>query len=135
MSKWDDQILRRICSNKKAIPSVKSLGGEVNGFIKRVVQPRQKKLAQLAQAWQELLPQELIDHSCLEDVRRGVLWVKVDDASTGHELDLLIREQLLERLCELCPAVSLYRIKIVRGRWYRSDDDGTRIPFYQTRRK
>lgn len=96
--------------------------------MRLVVKPRQRRLSKLAQAWLELLPDELIAHSCLEGYRGGTLRVKVDSAVHLAEINLLLREGLLEHLRELCPRVPLTRIKLIRGYWYHTDEEGNRIP-------
>ena len=108
----------------------KPIKDSVNRFMRRVVAPRRKKLMQLGRAWQELLPAELLDHSCLEGFRGGQLRVLVDSASHMSELDLLIREGMPDQLRQLCPSVPLSGIKLVYGNWYRTDEERNKIPVY-----
>lgn len=106
------------------------LAQPVGRFFRRYVVTRRRQLATLGAAWQALLPAELVEHSCLEGFSRGQLKVLVDSASHLAELDALLREGLVEELRQQCPRVSLAGVKLSRGCWYRTDEDGTRVPQY-----
>ncbi len=124
----DKGTMRQLWQLRQLRPPAKPLKNTVDNFMRLVVRPRQRKLSKLAQAWSELLPDELIKHSCLEGYRAGTLRVLVDSAVHLAEMNLLLREGLEEQLRELCPRVSLTRVKLVRGYWYHTDEEGNRIP-------
>ena len=111
----------------KSALSVQNLSGAIGTFMKREVFKRQKKLTSLAHAWTHLLPDELIEHSCLDGYRGGTLTVLVDGAGYLSELDLMIREGLLDQMRQLCPTLPLSAIKLKRGRWYHTDEEGHKI--------
>jgi len=125
---WDQGKLSHIWQQRQQKPAGRWLGQSVDKFLRQVIIPRQKKLSKLGQAWKELLPPELAEHSCLEGLRAGQLRVLVDSAAHLSELNLLLREGLLDELRQMCPQVSLSRIKLVRGQWYDTDEEGTKIP-------
>lgn len=99
--------------------------------MRREVAPRQKKMSLLGQAWQELLPAELLEHTCLENVHHGTLRVLVDDAPSLFELSQ-IKKELLNQLRDLCPNVAPARIRFVRGRWYYTSEEGAQIPHFKS---
>lgn len=109
------------------------LGESVTSFMKCVVEPRRKKLAALAEAWETLLPKELAEHTCLEDLRSGLLRVLVDSGPHLSELDMLMRAGFLEELQEACPSVRVARVKLERGQWYRENEEGVKIPIERNR--
>jgi hypothetical protein len=127
---WDQEKLRNICRGRQMRPAAELFGVSVDDFMRRVVIPRQKKLGQLGQAWQELLPAELQEHSCLEDFRRGSLRVLVDSGVHYAELSMLVRAGLADDLRQKCPTVPISRIKLLRGQWYRKDEEGNKIAQY-----
>jgi len=133
MADRNDQKLEQITKNRQKKPSAIPLKNLVQSFMKRDVYPRQRKLAFLACAWQQLLPDELIEHTCLENIRGGRLRVLVDNASCLHELTLL-KENLLTQLYELCPEVALSDIKFIRGTWYKTNEEGVKIAKYHNDR-
>ncbi|MCF7958182.1 MAG: DUF721 domain-containing protein [Phycisphaerae bacterium] len=125
---WDKNQLRTIWENKQIKPRAQKLGITVDRFFRRVVIPRQKRLSALAEVWQALLPQELLEHSCLENYTRGNLRVLVDSPVHYAELHMLVREGLLDQMRAECPNIPLSRIKLARGLWYHIDDEGNKIP-------
>ncbi|MBN1766459.1 MAG: DUF721 domain-containing protein [Sedimentisphaerales bacterium] len=124
-------MLKHMCQLRQAEPPARRLQESVREFMRGRVIPRQKKLTQLAQAWTELLPEEIQEHTCLEDFKGGQLKVLVDSASHLAELNILIREGLLDELRQLCPGIPLSKVKLARGQWYSIDEDGNRVPYYK----
>ncbi len=125
---WDNNQLKNVWEKRQIKPRARKIGTTVDMFFRKKIVPRQKKLSHLSQAWQELLPQELLDHSCLENYTRGNLRVLVDSPVHYAELHMLLREGLLKQLHELCPNIPLSRVKLARGLWYHIDDEGNKIP-------
>ena len=130
-STLEDIRLQRTWEKKKRTRPVKPLGVTAVEFIRKVVHPRQKKLQIISQAWQELLPEQIIRHTCLDSLRQGRLRVLTDDAASLYELNLLIEEGLVDQLNQHCPGLGFFRIDLSRGRWYHTDEDGTKIPEYR----
>jgi hypothetical protein len=120
---WDTKSLQRITRlREKGITSEK-LGHVLQKYVKKTLQPKWKKLTKVSQAWQEILPEELVEHSCLEKLQAGQLYVKVDNAAYLYELQLLIKGDLLEQLRQSCPGLSISRIKLERGIWLEGDKE------------
>ena len=127
----EEEHLRQIHERRAKTRMAARLGDNVVAFMKHVVEPRHKRLAAVAQAWNALVPVELAEHTCVEELKRGRLKVLVDSAPHLHELNMLLRDDLLEQLRQACPSVQLWRVKLERGQWYRKDDKGWKIPTYQ----
>lgn len=128
MDRWDDRQLEWIWKNCRRRRPVKQLGGVVDNFIKRWAGPARKRLAVVGTAWRELLPEELVEHTCLDGLQRGQLRILVDSAAHLSELHFLVRQgDLLEQLREMCPNVSLSRIRLVRGNWSKKNEEGLTI--------
>ena len=130
MSTWDKHTLNRITESRRTRQTAKPLANLVNKFVKQEVAPRQKKLSRLGQTWGELLPEELLNHTCLENLYRGTLRVLVDDAPSLFELNQ-IKEELLDQLREHCPDVAPAQIRFVRGYWYYTSEEGIQIPDFK----
>ena len=127
---WEKQRLEQVWQSRQVASPGCPLGGPVNTFMKRIVQPRRRRLSLLGRAWIDLLPPELVEHSCLESLRGGRLKILVDSSSHLYELNLLVKEGLLDELRERCPSVPLSEIRLVHGLWYKMDDEEHRIPRY-----
>ena len=128
MTWWDKEQLQRVWESRQPQRKTKALSQGGDKFMRRKVYPRQKKLSGLAQAWQELLPIELIEHSCLNSFSAGRLLVLVDNSSHLFEMNLLIKEGLVDHLRQECPQSGLVEIKLIRGTWYRTDEEQHQIP-------
>jgi len=70
--------------------------------------------ASVAEAWCELCPSELVQKTAIEGVSRGVLHVRVRDASTRFELDRALRSGMERELVRRV-AMSLRRVKLSIG--------------------
>ena len=116
MADWPEEKLQRIHQARQRGRPARALGMYIGPIVERLVVPRQKKLAKLFEAWQKLLPEELLIHSRLAEMRRGQLRVLVDDSASLYELNLMAGQGLLDQLRELCPSVKVSQIKFVRGR-------------------
>ena len=128
---WNKHTLHRVVETRRCRKTTWPLANLVENFMRRKVIPRQKKLARLGQAWQDLLPEELLEHTCLENLRHGTLRVLVDNASSVFELNQM-KEELLRQLQYLCPRVAPAEIRFVRGFWYHMNEEGIRMPDYES---
>ncbi len=127
MEYWDKKKLREVIKRRQIRTAAQPLSKSVDAFLRRKVIPRQKKLMVLGEAWIELLPPVLQEHSCLENFNRGQLRVLVDNSTYLAELNMMVREGLTEQLREMCPNVPLSKIKLVYGQWYHTDEEGNKI--------
>ena len=130
MEYWTDDKLRQKVNFDKARQSRwkdKQLGKIAEDFFKRKVKKKYNKLGKILNAWQELLPISLQEHSCIESLNRGVLKVLVDSQVHYAELDMLVRNKLVDRILEIEPTLPAFKIKLVRGSWYHTDDEGNKI--------
>lgn len=76
--------------------------------------PRQARFGGVADAWGEIVPQELFEHCEIIDLTGGELKVKVDSSAYMYELQLCGSE-LLEELRRHCPRARLKGIKFIAG--------------------
>ncbi len=127
---WDKEKLVRVWKSRQMTSRTKSLKDTVDQFLRRQVIPRRKKLSRIAEAWNNLLPEELLKHSCLDRFSRGTLYVRVDSAVHLSELNILIKEGLLEQIRQMCPSLSISKIKLTYGYWYNTDESGDSIPIF-----
>ena len=82
-----------------------------NMFKQQIARPH-KQLSAVADQWQQLVPGELVEHTRLEGLRRGVLKVSVDSSSRLYELDRLLREGLAQQLIRSCGGSGLRRVHL-----------------------
>ena len=131
MSDWQErQTLKQLWESRQFRRRDSSLKSQLDRFMRREVYPRARKTVRLGRAWAALLPEELVEHSCLDGLRNGQLQVLVDSAAHLYELNLLVKQGLLGELRDMCPSVAISSIKLVRGTWYHKDEEGNKIPDY-----
>ena len=131
MTTWDKHALNRVTETRRSRKATRPLANLVDKFMRREVIPRQKKLLRLGHVWQEVLPEELLEHTCLETLYRGTLRVLVDNAPSLFELNQM-KEELLNQLQQHCPNVAPVEIRFVRGLWYRTNQEGIQVPDYKS---
>ena len=126
MRNLDDAELRRLARVKQAAPPpIPSLGPELITFFKQNIQKRQTKFAPIAECWEQLIPETLIDHTALESFHRGQLTVLVDSSSHLYDLKQLLLAGLEKQIVAGCRAAGLRRVTLKLGRWYDSRGEGT----------
>lgn len=99
-----------------------TLGADLVTFFKRDVQKRQDRLGRIAEVWAQLIPEVLLDHTCLEGFSGGTLKVLVDSSSHLYELKTVLLSGLQKQILLACKTTGLRKITPKLGRWYAGDD-------------
>lgn len=89
--------IARLQKLRSRTPKDLSISGLVQA-IQGQAEQTQKKLGELINLWDELVPPELAEHSSLLGIRGGVLQVAADSSALVFEIDRLLREGLLKEL-------------------------------------
>ncbi len=119
----DDRQLRTAWQNRQYEDATTHLGGPLAMLMKHTISKRVRQLGQLANAWDEVVPEEFREHTALESFARGTLTVIVDSAPHRFQLEMLLRSGLLKLLCNKFPG-ALNRVKLVPGQFYSVDVEG-----------
>jgi Dna[CI] antecedent, DciA len=115
--------LARLTRNKTAAPvQADELGAEMIRIFKESITKRQTKFANIADAWNVLVPPLLSEHCSMESLSKGQLTVLVDSASHLYELKQLLLAGLEKQLLLACKSAGLRKISLKRGRWYNGDN-------------
>lgn len=88
-----------------------SLGFLADQFKREVARPF-KQLGDLAELWNELLPDEVAVGTRLESLQRGVLNVAVDSSARLYEIDRRLREGLERELVTRHKGAAFRRVKL-----------------------
>ncbi len=100
------------CRRTRKPYSAASLGQIAQQLLDGQISPRQAVFSEVAEAWSQMLPDELARHCEIVDVSGGLLKVRVDSPSYMYELQLC-GSQLLDELQQECPRARLTKIKFV----------------------
>src|SRR5262245_32540155 len=91
-------VLQRLHNVKHSPPkSIPTLGPELLTFFKQSVERRHSKLTKIADCWEKLVPQTLLDHCALESLSAGTLRVIVDSSPHLYELKQVLLAGLQEQ--------------------------------------
>jgi predicted nucleic acid-binding Zn ribbon protein len=101
------------------------LSQPLTALMKHTLEPRVRRLGQLAEIWDRLVPEMLAEHTALEGLHNGVLTVMVDTAPARFQLNSLLKSGLQKQLQEEFPG-TLRRVKLIPGRFYAVDLAGER---------
>src|SRR5262245_29371126 len=98
-----------------------ALGPDMLNFFKHSVQKRQTKLNSISEAWSRLVPEQLLEHCCIEGFHAGTLKVIVDSSSHLYDLKQLLLAGLQQQLLLACRSSGLRKVTLKFGRWYEGN--------------
>ncbi len=94
----DDAQLMTVWQQRQFPPGRRRCPGRWPSLMKRKLARRVRQLSRLAEAWDQLLPQSIRDHTALEGFQNGVLTVLVDSSAHRFQLQTLLNAGLLAQL-------------------------------------
>jgi hypothetical protein len=89
-------------------------------LMKYTLGKRVKQIGQVSRVWREMIPDELLSHTALESLHRGVLTVLVDTAAHRFQLETLLRGGMERQIRRRCTS-PLRKIRLVPGQFYQLD--------------
>jgi hypothetical protein len=103
--------LKRLGQQQKRKPPARKLDNILSGYMKGVIKPKRRKASPVVEAWKEVVPPGL-EGVAVERVDKGVLVIKLDDASMLYQMETL-RYELLEELRERCRKIYVKDIRFI----------------------
>jgi hypothetical protein len=110
----EEQLLRKTAEKRCSLKPDKTvrLGDVALRFFTEQVSPKQEKFSAVTEIWNQLLPEELLQHCEIADISAGKLKVRIDSPAYKYELQLC-KSELLSELQNQCPKARLTEIKFV----------------------
>lgn len=129
----DEAVFRRLAKVKFCPPAapMQTLGAELIDFFKKDVERRQNRFGNIAEIWAQLIPETLLEHTCLESFHAGTLKVLVDSSSHLYELKTVLLAGLQKQILLAGRGAGLRKIALKPGRWYEGDDPQQRRVTFQ----
>ena len=124
----DDAKLQTVWEQRQLRDTTSHLGSSLTMLMKHTLAKRVKQLSQLAEVWDEIVPEEIGAHTALESFNRGVLTVIVDSAPHRFGLQTLLAGGLMKILQSRFGG-ALNKVNLVPGQFYSLDLAG--MPRYQ----
>jgi len=119
----DDAQLHTIWQQRQWDDGAIPLAQPLAALMKYTLGKRVRQLSQLAEVWDEVIPESIADHTALESFRRGVLTVVVDSAPHRFQLQTLLRGGLTDMLRERFSG-ALQKVRLVPGQFCAVDVSG-----------
>lgn len=116
----DDAQLRTIWQQRQSNFRPARLDEPLAFLMKHTLAKKAKQLGALAGAWDEVIPDEISEHTALESFNRGVLTVIVDSAPHRFQLQTLLNGGLLRALQERFSA-AINKVRLVPGQFSAID--------------
>ena len=89
----------------------RSAGDALAGTV-RELRRLERRLGGVAEAWQAVCPPDLVARTAIRSLRKGLLTIAVEDASTRYELDRLLRAGA-ERELARAATTTVRRVRLV----------------------
>lgn len=116
----DDSQLRTVWQHRQVQERTAPLSQPLAILMKHTLAKKVRQLSQLAEAWDEIIPANIRDHTALESIHKGVLTVMVDSAAHRFLLQTLLNNGLAKEIrARFSGAID--RIKLVPGQFYAVD--------------
>jgi Dna[CI] antecedent, DciA len=91
------------------------LGDQAIDLFNNDIKKRHMKFGKLSEAWAQLVPPMIGDHTYLASFTRGTLTILVDSSSHLYELKQLMLAGLEDQLMLACRAAGLKKVSLKRG--------------------
>ena len=110
----EERQLRNVWRNRQQTNRICTLAEPLRHLVKHHLAKRVRQIGQLSIAWDECIPETILEHTALVTFTRGTLTVAVDSAPHRYQLQMLLRDGLIEAIRERFSG-ALNRIRLVPG--------------------
>jgi len=116
----DDAQLRTVWQQRQFNDRTAPLAQPLGMLMKHTLGKRVRQVGKMAEIWDEVVPDEILEHTALESLNRGVLTVMVDSSSHRYQLQTLLLAGLQKEIQNRFPG-SLNKIRLVPGQFASVD--------------
>lgn len=116
----DDAQLRTIWQQRQFNYQPTCLSESLTILMKHKLAKRVRQVGQLAQIWDDVIPESIRDHTALESYQSGILTVMVDSASHRFQLQTMLTGGVMKAIQERFNA-ALNKIRLIPGQFYAID--------------
>ncbi|MHC4562103.1 MAG: DciA family protein [Planctomycetota bacterium] len=118
----DDAQLRTVWQQRQRRDSVTPLAQPLTQLVERTLAKRVRQFGSISQAWDDVMPESVRDHTALEGYQRGTLTVMVDSASHRFKLQTLLDGGLKNQIQSRC-SQPINKIRLTLGQFYQLDPE------------
>lgn len=121
----DEAQLRTIWQQRQFNDRASPLSRPLGMFMKYQLAKKVRQLSKLSEVWDNLIPDEINDHTALESFNRGVLTVTVDSSAHRFNLQILLSGGLMRELQARFEG-ALNKVRLIPGQFSSVDLAGAR---------
>lgn len=92
---------------------MKKIGDVIGEFLRSREVRQRKRLGDIHEVWNFVVGEEMSKLSNVAGVRNGVLTVEIESPAARHELAVLMKDEILERLKTLAPHLGIASVRYV----------------------
>jgi len=119
----DDARLRTVWQQRRPGQRASHVSQPLQMLMKYRLAKRVRQLSRMAEVWDEVVPDELREHTALERLDRGTLTVMVDSAAHRYRLQMLLNGGLLKEIQRRFPD-ALNKVRLLPGQFFAVDVAG-----------
>ena len=119
----DDAQLRTVWEQRQLPSRLCHLSEPLTLLMKHSLSKKVRQLGQLAEIWDEVVPEEIAEHTALESFSREVMTVMVDSAAHRFQLQTLLRGGLM-KIIQKQFSGAIQKIRLIPGQFYSIDLTG-----------
>lgn len=119
----DDSQLRTVWQQRQVKDRTAHLSQPLAVLMKHTLAKKVRQLGQLAEVWDEIIPQNIRDHTAMDSFQKGSLTVMVDSASHRFLLQTLLNNGLQKEIQSRFSG-AINKIRLVPGQFYAVDMAG-----------
>jgi hypothetical protein len=108
----DDATLRTIWQQKRGRYRPVNLAEPLTILMKKELSRNVRDVGDISEAWDQILPPEIVNHTSLESYNRGVLTVSVSSSSRRFQLQTFLSGGGLQELRDRCRR-AINKVKLV----------------------
>ena len=116
----DDAQLRTIWQQRQEPLNASPVGQSLAILMKHTLGKRVRQLGALGAVWDDVIPEDIREHTALESFNRGVLTVVVDSAPHRYQLQMLLTGGLTREIRQRFSG-ALNTIRLTPGQFYAID--------------
>ncbi len=116
----DDARLQTVWQQRQPPDRICHFSQPLAILMKYTLGKRVKQLHQLADIWDEVIPEDIAAHTALEGFRRGILTVLVDSAAHRFQLQTLLNGGLTQHIQQRSRG-AINKIRLMPGQFHSVD--------------
>lgn len=119
----DDNTLRTIWQQKRGKYRTINISEPLSILMKHQLAKQVSNFSDISEAWQDTMPEDVLEHAVLKSFNRGILTVAVKSSAKRFQLQTFLSGQGL-RLLRTRAKRAINKVKVIPGKGQHSTNHG-----------